>query len=358
MDSLDDVAVYRKLDTSDMLGQLYKFPSQCVNAWSDAESFILPENYKQIDKIVILGMGGSAIGGDLLRAYCSDLVKPLIFVNRDYILPPFVDDATLVIASSYSGNTEETLTAFQESLKVNCKKIVITTGGKLADIAANNNIPLFRIRHISQPRSALGYGFIPLLVFLSKLGFVENIKSELSSMVTELKRNLEKWQETINEGKNLAKNLAREIFGRIVILYTAEMLAQVAFRWKTQINENSKAWAFYEILPELNHNSVVGFQNPLAARQNIVVIILRSELMNPRNFKRCQITADLLQLNNINYRIVDAIGSGKLAQIMNMVYLGDWVSYYLAMLYGIDPTPVYIIERLKKQLNNIQGSLL
>ncbi len=357
MVDLDDIASYRKVDSSDMLGQLYGLPQQCSEAWQRAMAFQLPADYREIDKIIILGMGGSAIGGDLLRCLVSQHIKPVIYINRDYDLPAFTDAKTLVIASSYSGNTEETLTAFNLALKSDCKKVAITGGGKLKEMADAHSVPVFRIEHISAPRAALGYSFIPLIAFLNNLGILKNNLIQIEKMVSALKKLLEEWQECIPEKTNLAKKISRSLFGKIVVVYGAGILAEVARRWKTQINENSKAWAFFEILPELNHNAVVGYQFPEEMLPSLCVVFLRSLSLNPRILMRYQITMDMLQSKGIDYQLADTSGEDDLTRMMSLVYLGDWVSYYLAILYGIDPTPVKVIDYLKDRLGGIQGLL-
>ena len=193
MVNLDDITVHDKYDTAGMRGQLQGFPQQCLMAWQKASAFSLPPDYKGIDKIVILGMGGSAIGGDLLRSFAADLPRPLIFVNREYSLPPFVDEKTLVIASSYSGNTEETLTAFKQALQRDCKKLVMTTGGRLQKMADAGGVPLFRIEHVSPPRAALGYGLLPLIAFMCQLGFLPDMDRLVRSSVTILEEKLQSW---------------------------------------------------------------------------------------------------------------------------------------------------------------------
>src|SRR4030043_2349772 len=197
MVNLDDMQVYKRLDPANMMEHLHGLPRQCRTAWLKAQEFQLPKAYAKIDKVVVLGMGGSAIGGSLLRNLASRLTKPIIFVTRDYDLPALVDDRTLVIASSYSGNTEETLSAFSQALKTNCKKLVTTTGGKLKDMAEKANVPVFIIDHSSQPRAALGYSFMPIMAFLRNLGFLEGIARNVEAMTQGLEKTLEEFKETV-----------------------------------------------------------------------------------------------------------------------------------------------------------------
>ena len=352
MVNLDDLDVYQRLDPANMLAQLHGLPQQCRNAWHKAKDFELPLDYAGIDKIVILGMGGSAIAGDLVRSLISSTGKPIIFVHRDYDLPAFLDETTLVIASSYSGNTEETLSGFSWALERKCKKLVITTGGKLKALAEAARIPVFIIDHVSQPRAALGYSLMPLIAFLRKLDFLEDKPTEIEGMVQSLETLLAGIREMVPTESNQAKQLATRLHGRIVVIYSAGMLSEVARRWKTQINEASKAWAFHETFPELNHNAVVGYQFPSELASKIYVVLLRSLSIHPRTLIRYQATCELLEQSGVGHEIIDSGGGSELSQMMSLVFLGDWVSYYLAMLYGIDPTPVKAIDYLKKRLSD------
>jgi glucose/mannose-6-phosphate isomerase len=351
MVNLDDIQVYRRLDPANMLEHLHGLPRQCRTAWQKAKDFKLPKDYATIDKVVVLGMGGSAIGGSLLRNFVSRLNKPIIFVTRDYDLPAFVDNKTLVIASSYSGNTEETLSAFYQSLKLKCKKLAMTSGGKLKAMAEDARVPVFLIDLVSQPRAALGYSFIPLIALLQKLGFLKDKTAEVETMIQYLEKLLVEIKETVPTSSNRAKQLAAKLQGKIAVIYGAGTLSAVARRWKTQINENSKAWAFYEIFSELNHNAVVGYQFPSELASKIYVVLLRCPSLHPRILIRYQVTSELLKQNNISHEIIDSQGESQLSQMMSLIYLGDWVSYYLAILNEADPTPVKAIDYLKKRLS-------
>jgi glucose/mannose-6-phosphate isomerase len=351
MVNLDDTQVYKRLDPANMLEHLHGLPRQCRTAWHKAQEFQLPRGYANIDKVVVLGMGGSAIGGSLLRNFVSRSAKPIIFVTRDYDLPSFVDDRTLVIASSYSGNTEETLSAFSQALKIKCKKLAMTSDGKLKALAEDAKLPVFFMDLISQPRAALGYSFIPLIAFLQKLGFLNDKTAEVEAMIQDLERLLEELHETVPARSNPAKQLAAKLQGKIAVIYGAGILSAVARRWKTQINENSKAWAFYETFPELNHNAVVGYQFPTELASKIYVVLLRCTSLHPRTLIRYQVTSELLKQNNINHEIIDSQSKGELSQMMSLIYLGDWVSCYLAILNEIDPTPIKASDYLKKRLS-------
>ncbi|MCX6006200.1 MAG: bifunctional phosphoglucose/phosphomannose isomerase [Chloroflexi bacterium] len=350
MINLDDRELYISTDKSGMRVQIHGLPGQCKSAWEKALTFNLPSDYSDVDKVVILGMGGSAIGGDLLRALTSTLSRPLVIVNREYDLPAWVDSKTLVIAASYSGNTEETLSSFAQALEKPCKKLVISTGGKITSIAAAKGIPVFMIDHASQPRAAIGYSLLPLLTIMQRLGFIEGKSGDVESMVILLETLGKRWQEDVPVSTNKAKALALKLNGKVAIIYGAGILTDVARRWKTQINENSKAWAFFETFPELNHNAIVGYHFPAGAAQNMFVTMLRCPELHPRTQIRYTVTGEVLKENSIPFEYVDSEGSNPLSYLMSLVLLGDWVSYYLAMLYGVDPTPVPVINFLKNRL--------
>ncbi len=374
MIDLDNLEIYRQYDPSGMLVHLHGLPQQCRQAWEKASKFALPTDFKDINKIVICGMGGSAIGGDLLRSLTSELNKPLVFVHRGYDLPAFVDSKTLVIASSYSGNTEETLSAFKQALNTNCKKLAVTTGGKLRNLAQEKRVPIFTIDYLSPPRAALGYSFIPLLALLCKLGFLEDKSADptlslrarrsnltaralptlIEGMAQLLEGLLDQLAENIPTSLNPAKQLARKLFGKLVVIYGAGILSPVAQRWKGQFNENSKAWAFYEPFSELNHNAVVGYEFPEEMKDKIYIVMLRCPSLHSRILARYQITSEILEKAGVEHEIIDSQGKNDLTRIMSLVFLGDWISYYLAMLNQTDPTPVKMIDYLKKRLSSIE----
>jgi len=315
-----------------------------------AMNFNLPQDYSRVNKVVILGMGGSAIGGDLVSNLVASEAKLPVLVHRDYDLPAFIDGQTLVIASSYSGMTEETLFSFEQALETESKKLVITTGGRLKMMAEERNIPVFSFDYKAQPRAALPFSFLPILGFLQKLGFISDKSADMSEMVPVLQELSQKINEGVLLSHNPAKQLANRLYGHLAVIYGAGILSEVAHRWKTQLNENSKAWAFYEVFPELNHNAVAGYQFPRELTSEMVVVLLRSALLPQRIQLRYQVTCQLLDQAKVDYQIVDGDGTSQLSQMMSLVLFGDYVSYYLAILYKIDPTPVKAIDYLKEQL--------
>jgi glucose/mannose-6-phosphate isomerase len=348
--NLDDPRVYVKYDPDGMLARIKEMPMQCQQAWQAAMSFDLPAHYANVDKVVVLGMGGSAIGGDLVRSLVQYESKIPVIVHRDYGLPAFADARALVIASSYSGNTEETLSGFEAALAAGNKKLAMTTGGKLEQLALQNNIPVFKIEYKAQPRAALGFSFLPTLAVMQKLGFISDKSGDVAETVQVLESMQSKLDEKSPTKANPAKQIAQRLYGRLPVVYGAGIAAEAAHRWKTQLNENGKAWGFYEVFPELNHNATVGFPLPKEIASRIRVIMLRSPGFNDRIKLRYEVTAELLTQAGVAHEAVDSEGKSPLAQMVSLVSVGDWVSYYLAILYKVDPSPVKVIEYLKGRL--------
>ncbi len=352
--NLDDPQVYTRFDPSNMMGRIGELPQQCRQAWASATDFSLPSDYSRVAKVIILGMGGSAIGGDLASGLVLEQGGLPVLVHRDYDLPSSVDSRTLVIASSYSGNTEETLSSFAQALKTSAKKLAITTGGRLKALAEESGIPLLSFHYVAEPRAAFGYSFFSILGLLHKLGVLSINSQDVEGTINLLQELSPKLNCGVPLSANPAKQLATRLPGRLVVIYGAGILSKVALRWKTQFNENSKTWAFSECFPELDHNAVVGYRFPRWLAKQVFVVLLRSPLLHPRTQMRYQVTADILTESGIEFEFIEAQGESRLSQIMSAVLLGDYVSYYLAILNQVDPSPVEVIERLKERLGKIE----
>jgi glucose/mannose-6-phosphate isomerase len=350
MVDLDDLLIYRRLDAAGMLDHMHQFPEQCRLAWEKVLRFALPPEYSPVDKVVILGMGGSAIGGDIARRLALTESRVPVWVHRDYGLPPFVDRNTLLIASSYSGNTEETLSAFTASLKTPAKKLAITAGGRLKKMAEKEGIPVFVIDYRAPPRAAFPHSFVPLVGIFQKLGLLDDKSADLKQALKILNKLAGDFVETRPLASNPAKQLAARLWGHLAVIYGGEILSEVGRRWKTQLNENSKAWAFFELFPELNHNAVAGYDFPPEVKDRVFVVLLHSALFSPRSRFHYEATAKLLVKSGISHEVVGAVGETALAQVMSLVLFGDYVSLYLAMLNEIDPTPLAAVDFVKGYL--------
>lgn len=307
-------------------------------------------------RILILGMGGSAIGGDLLRSYLRSLPggRSLdIQISRGYE-PPAADSRTLVVASSYSGNTEETLEGY-EAVRADAGAVLaITTGGELARRIERDGGKMIQLPSGMQPRAALALGFFPLLTALAVKSelFGEQIRDEVIQGTEEAIALVEKLSKRYaTSSGNPAATIAGKIHGRIPVIYSAvDRLDTVNLRWRGQIQENAKSLAFGNLIPEMNHNEINGWEHPAGMLEKMVAVFLRDRDDHAQVAARIDITKKILKGVVGDVVEVKSQGESLLARIFSLIHLGDWVSYHLAGLNGVDPTPVEIIERLKKQL--------
>jgi glucose/mannose-6-phosphate isomerase len=350
---LDNIEIIKKLDTQNMLGEIDNLPSQLQSAWKLGQTQTLPEN-KAISQIIICGMGGSAIGADLLAGYAASTCPIPITVHRDYGLPACAKGSeTLVIASSHSGNTEETLDSFAAAIEKKCTLMAVTTGGKLSELANQAHIPLVIFSHAGQPRAAVGHSFGILLALLSKMGLLGDpggVEKTLMSAINNMKEQQEQLRVNVPVVKNPAKRMAGQVVGRWVNVFGAGLLAPVARRWKTQVNEIAKAGAGFEALPEADHNTLAGLVNPEEVLSRTFSIFLHSSFDHPRNTLRLDLTRQEFMLQGMNADTYTAQGASSLAQIWTTLHFGDYVSFFLAVAYGVDPTPVEVLENFKRAL--------
>ena len=348
--NFDDLSLFTELDTQDMLSQIDGLPDQLKNAWELGQNLQLPD-LPGISRVLVAGMGGSAIGADLLSAYASPICIASVVVHRDYQLPAWVDGKdTLVIFSSHSGNTEETLSAFKTARQRDCHCLAVTTGGKLAQLANQHGVPTWKFEHKGQPRAAVGFSFGLLLAVLTRLNLIPDPAAELDSAITAMKEQQKNIQANSITHQNPAKRLAGQLFDRWVTVLGSGFLTPVARRWKGQISEIAKAWAQFEFLPEANHNTLAGIHNPEALLSKTMVLFLRSTNNHPRNYLREELTRRIFMVEGLGTDFVDAQGDTRLANMWTCLHLGDYVAFYLAMAYGVDPTPVEAIESFKREM--------
>lgn len=351
MVNLDDQAIYKQADPGGMSEHIAQMGRQMEEARALVSAFPSPgPEYRRARNVVVLGMGGSAIGGDLVRSLMEHEAAVPVMVSRDYSPPGFVGPDSLVIASSYSGSTEETLSATRVALDRRAKVMAVTTGGPLADIVRQSKMPVLTFEYSSQPRAALGFSFGLLLGLLSKLGYLPEEQLDLDGAVAMAKSVPSAMGPLVPLSSNPAKQLAIRLKDKLPVVYGAGILSEVARRWKGQFNENSKAWAYFEQLPELNHNAVVGYENPAALAAGIHVVALTSSTYHVRVAERVRVTSEILSQRGVSHEMVEAQGVSPLAQMVHSILTGDYSSYYLALLYAVDPTPVVTIDFLKRQL--------
>lgn len=312
----------------------------------------LPAKYqKNYLNILVSGLGGSAIGGDILRSYAAAKAAIPLVVNRDYDIPAFVGPQSLVLAVSYSGNTEETLSAYQQANQAGADIIVVSSGGKLSSLAREDGNMVAELPGGLSPRAATGYLFSPLALILEQLGLVKGASADLMETVQVLTDLREEINPVVDSAHNIARQLAGEMKGRIPVIWGSSSHSEVAaLRWKAQINENAKAPAYYNIFPELNHNEMVGFEAPADLISQLMIIILRDPGDHERVKKRIEISKEVIRPRVAKVMEVEARGQSFLARFYSLAYIGDYASFYLAQEYGINPTPVQVIDFLKAEL--------
>ena len=347
---LDDLPALRRLDASGMLGACAALPGQVRDAWSRSRSLVLPEAHGVARAVAVLGMGGSAIGGDLVRGIWADRLRVPLEVVRGYDLPAWVGPDTLVVASSYSGATEETISALGQAVERHASVAIISTGGTLLDVARRASLPHLSFPGGGQPRAAVGYAITLLAGLLERAGMLELGDDEVAGAVATADAAVTAYAPEVPTAGNAAKQLAWTIVDRIPVIEAGGYLAPVARRWKTQLNENSKSVAAYEELPEATHNAVVGYAQPDGLRDHQFVVFLESDLDHPRNALRARLSRELLDTAGIGHHIVSAVGPSRFARALDAIVLGDHTSVYLGGLYGVDPTPVDAISELKQAM--------
>ena len=344
----DDI---RGIDTGGMYDAVCGFPAQWQEGRARAVEAnlngVLPDKYRNV---LVVGMGGSAIGGDLLRTLALDEAAVPVVVSRSYRLPAWVGPETVVIASSYSGNTEETLAALDEALQQRASVICITTGGTLQRRAAAAGLPCVLMPGGLQPRAALGYSLTALLTVAEQMGLLAPNDDAWAETQTILEAQAAALADP-EASPNQALDIATALQGRLPVVYSSEGLFEgVNLRWRNQMHENSKTHAVGNVFPELNHNEIMGWARRTGLHKGVCVIVLRDQADHPRVQRRMDVTRDLLAEHTGFWAEVQSQGTSKLARLLSLIYLGDWVSLYLAILQHVDPTPIGLISQLKDAL--------
>ena len=341
------------IDKDKMFKSISDFPDNIIDAINIGEKIDFKNNYSQINKIIISGMGGSAIGGDIVYALIKNEMNIPYFVQRGYDIPKWVDSSTLVICSSYSGNTEETLTVFRKAVIAGAKVIGITTGGTLHQECKKNNFDYVQIPSGLQPRAALAFSFVPLLFLLL---YLDKISDKFISILQSSSSFLEKKNNIYSKKNddNPTWELAKKIYKKLPIIYAdSDQLKSVALRIKGQICENGKILCYHNIFPEMNHNEIVGWENNFEYFKNYSVIWLIDSSLNSRNSARQKIIFDMLNELNISQYTILVTGDTFEERFLSLIYYGDWLSYWIAILHKTDPSPVNKISNLKNKLSNI-----
>lgn len=347
---LDDPRALRRIDRGGMLRRVSALSEQCREAWRQGLAWNVPVSLRAIRQVAVLGMGGSAIGADLVQGILGDPTPRSLWVNRTYTLPRWVGRDTLALVCSYSGNTEETLSAAEQARRQGAKLLVLTSGGALAGWAARHRISLLRIPAGLPPRSAVGYlTFGPLGLF-ARLGWIRRREFGAEAALT----GLDRWVASslgpeVPTARNPAKKLAESLVGRLPILYGAAAGWEgVTYRWRTQIEENAKCLAFHHIFPEATHNEISAWLQPKRMMPGLAAVFLSDPAVHPRTRRRMEFVRRIVRGQGAQVLTVAVPGATRLERLLKLVALGDFTSVYLGILYKIDPTPVERVEALKR----------
>jgi glucose/mannose-6-phosphate isomerase len=348
------------IDRADMLGRVMSMPQHFREAAERAKSVQVKLQSDRVRNIAIAGMGGSAIGGELVKSLTYNQLPLPLAVCRSYNLPNFVDRHTLVIISSYSGNTEETLATFRQALQRGAQIVCITSGGKIGAIAEANGLAKFSLPEGFPPRSALVHLIVPILKTLQMCGFIADPAPNIHETMALLEKLGQRYHPQNDEPENLAKHLAHTLAERLPLVYAAEIYEAVAWRWKEQFCENAEILSWHNVFPELNHNELVGWGQRREMDQKFQVIYLNearaaSAEIHPRVVARMKLTQGLIEKSGAPIISVAAEGESLLARFFSLIFLGDLASVYLAVLNGVDPTPVAKIDYLKSQMEKISA---
>lgn len=343
-----DLEHIQSIDSKNMWELLTEFPKQWQEAIELTEELDLTIDQDRINKVCFAGMGGSAIGADLIRAYSYRTCPYPVQVVRHYETPHWIDEQTLFVACSFSGNTEETLTALTAARNSGAQAIGVTSGGELMLKAAKEGFDYIKIPSGMPPRAALGYSFVPLYRIFQHLGFVEEGTAALEETATYLS---EKNELLSDPEDNEALNLAEELNDTLPIFYSdATMMEPVNLRWRGQFAENAKTLAYGNTLPEMNHNEIVGWERIVHLTGRLSVVMLEDEEDNPRVKRRMEIVEELVEDQTASLHVLKTRGETRLTRMFSLIQLADWTSFYLAIINNVDPTPIAKIDLLKSKL--------
>lgn len=351
---LDNRSAITKLDSQNMLGSLEQVPEQVGSIFQESKKFEVPASYKKIGNVVIAGMGGSTLGSHIIKSlFFGSLSLPFEVVNG-YHLPGHVNEETLVLISSYSGTTEETIASLKEAATKKANIIIFTSGGELKEQARLLNIPalIFSITHnpCGSPRMGLGYSIVGQMLILAKAGLIMFSKTDVEYVIQVLKKYNSLFGVDGETPNNIAKQIAQKILGRSVWFMGSEHLAGNAHVGANQMNENAKRFAGYFIISELNHHLLEGMMLPKSNPDNLAVVLLKSKLYDARIQKRYEITEQILKKNNILYSTYSLEEENLLGQVNEVLVFTSYLSYYSALLEGIDPTAIPFVDYFKEEL--------
>ena len=350
--NLDDLDLFKQIDTRNMLAQIDGLPDQLQSAWELGQNQTLPV-FADIQNIIIAAMGDSALAAELVAASVSSSIHLPVTVHRGYGIPAFASGPqTLVVCISHSGNSEEVLDAFEAAQKNKCSMLVISTGGELAKRAAEKNIPAWKFDSNGVvDTAAIAYPFAMLLALFSRLGLIPDPVVDVAEAVAMMKRSQQHITADVIAAKNPAKRYAGQLVGRWVTFVGTETLAPVARRWKMQINQLAKAGANFEIIPEATHNTLIATINPNPTlNAHTMTLFMRAPSDHPRNRLRSDLMRQAFMLEGLNTDMIDARGESIIAHLWTLIIFGDYMAYYLAMAYGADPSEEDAFVNFKRSL--------
>jgi glucose/mannose-6-phosphate isomerase len=350
----DFQAVIDKLDVSNTIGSIEQLGDQIQHVWELAKSVSFDSSYADINKVIVAGMGGSALGTHVIQTVYKDELTVPVIIASDYTVPNYVDEHTLVIGSSYSGNTEETLSAVYDAHKKGAKIAGISAGGKLAEFLKTNNFPalIFEPKYnpSNSPRMALGYSVFGQIALFSRLGLLKVSESDYQQVLDTIANVHLRTSRHIEKSQNQAMLLAFNLIDRIPVFTIAEHLEGAAHVVANQTNENAKTYSEYRVVPEINHHLMEGLQFPKKTEDTLYFVTVHSELYMDHNKKRMDLTEQVLDQNHIEYLSIHLKGQTKLAQAFELLLLGSYTGFYLSMMHDIDPTPIPWVDWFKDQL--------
>lgn len=352
---LNNFIDFEKIDTGRVYDSIVDLPNQCLHAWETARKVEIPESYTKYNKVVMCGMGGSGLGARIIESlYFKEIKVPLVRIN-DYNLPAWTDRDTLVICSSYSGNTEETVNNYEQAKERGSKILVIGSGGKLIEKSQEDKIPHYVIEPkynpSDQPRMAIGYSVIGQLVLASKINLIKIEYSDILECVTEMKNIIEHNKKEIVIDKNSAKDLAESFFQKIIIYISAEHLTGATHTINNQLNENTKNFSCDFVIPELNHHIMEGLKHPISNTSSLFVFLVDSNFYSKDVKKRVDISRDIIAKNNIDSYLFNINSKSKLSESFSLIQFGAFVNFYSAMLYKQNPSPIPWVDYFKKEMS-------
>ncbi len=351
---LDDLAQIAKLDRENILSSIEHLPEQIRQSWDEIKKLEIPKEYAKATNIVVAGMGGSGLGARMVKhMHFNHLGVPFTIVNG-YFLPNYVDKNTLVILSSYSGNTEETISTAHDAIKKRAMVIGICTGGKLYENLVKEKIPVYRIDPVNnpsgQPRMGLGYSVSSILGILAKLRFVNTTNEDLEKYVETAEKFVKEFGVRKHTNENVAKKIAQKLAPRAVVLMSSEHLIGVTHAFKNQLNENSKTFSTRFTISESNHHLMEGLRYPARAKEVLHFLFIESKNYYERVIKRYAITQDIVKQNGYGFDVYRTQSHDRNEEVFEILVLGSYVSFYMAILHGINPSPIPWVDYFKQKL--------